>query len=55
MQVLLPIPGPVAVVQGVDEDAETVEEREALLKLGCDLLQGVLLGKPSHELGVARF
>jgi EAL domain-containing protein (putative c-di-GMP-specific phosphodiesterase class I) len=30
----------------VGEGVETVEEREALIGLGCDLLQGYLIGKP---------
>jgi len=30
----------------VAEGVETVEERDALVELGCDLLQGYLLAKP---------
>ena len=33
----------------VGEGVETLEEREALVELGCDLLQGYLLGRPSRE------
>ncbi|HEY5933757.1 MAG TPA: EAL domain-containing protein [Kofleriaceae bacterium] len=33
----------------VGEGVETLEEREALVALGCDLLQGYLLGRPSRE------
>jgi len=34
----------------VGEGVETVEERDCLVELGCDLLQGYLLGRPSREL-----
>ena len=34
----------------VGEGVETPEEREALVALGCDLLQGYLLGRPIREL-----
>jgi EAL domain-containing protein (putative c-di-GMP-specific phosphodiesterase class I) len=30
----------------VAEGVETVEERDTLLELGCDLLQGFLLARP---------
>jgi EAL domain-containing protein (putative c-di-GMP-specific phosphodiesterase class I) len=34
----------------VGEGVETPEEREALVELGCDLLQGYLVGRPRREL-----
>lgn len=34
----------------VAEGVETRNERDALVELGCDLLQGYLLGKPQREL-----
>jgi two-component system, cell cycle sensor histidine kinase and response regulator CckA len=34
----------------VGEGVETLEERECLVTLGCDLLQGYLLGHPAREL-----
>lgn len=34
----------------VGEGVETREERDALIELGCDLLQGYLFGKPHREL-----
>ncbi len=34
----------------VGEGVETTEERECLLALGCDLLQGYLIARPSSEL-----
>jgi EAL domain-containing protein (putative c-di-GMP-specific phosphodiesterase class I)/CheY-like chemotaxis protein len=34
----------------VGEGVETVEEQRCLIDLGCDLLQGYLLGRPSREL-----
>jgi len=34
----------------VGEGVETLEERECLVTLGCDLLQGYLLGRPAREL-----
>jgi len=34
----------------VAEGVETREERDALVELGCDLLQGYLFGKPQREL-----
>ena len=34
----------------VGEGVETLEEREVLVGLGCDLLQGYLLGRPQREL-----
>ncbi|HEY6726483.1 MAG TPA: EAL domain-containing protein [Polyangiaceae bacterium] len=34
----------------VGEGVETREERDALVELGCDLLQGYLFGKPHREL-----
>jgi EAL domain-containing protein (putative c-di-GMP-specific phosphodiesterase class I) len=34
----------------VCEGVETGEERDCVVALGCDLLQGYLLGKPSREL-----
>lgn len=33
----------------VAEGVETVAERETLLRLGCDLLQGYLLGRPERQ------
>ena len=33
----------------VGEGVETVEERDCLVGLGCDLLQGYLIGRPSKE------
>ena len=33
--------------QVVGEGVETLEEHECLVTLGCDLLQGYLLGRPS--------
>jgi EAL domain-containing protein (putative c-di-GMP-specific phosphodiesterase class I)/signal transduction histidine kinase len=36
--------------QVVAEGVETVDERECLISLGCDLLQGYLLGRPSPQL-----
>ena len=34
----------------VGEGVETFEERDALIGLGCDLLQGYLIGRPQREL-----
>lgn len=34
----------------VGEGVETVDERDALVSLGCDLLQGYLIGKPNRVL-----
>jgi PAS domain S-box-containing protein len=34
----------------VAEGIETTEERDTLVKLGCDLLQGYLLGRPNRDL-----
>jgi EAL domain-containing protein (putative c-di-GMP-specific phosphodiesterase class I) len=34
----------------VGEGVETIDERECLVGLGCDLLQGYLLGRPSRDL-----
>jgi DNA-binding NtrC family response regulator/EAL domain-containing protein (putative c-di-GMP-specific phosphodiesterase class I) len=34
----------------VCEGVETAEERDCVVSLGCDLLQGYLLGKPSRDL-----
>jgi two-component system cell cycle sensor histidine kinase/response regulator CckA len=34
----------------VGEGVETLEERDCLITLGCDLLQGYLLGRPVREL-----
>jgi EAL domain-containing protein (putative c-di-GMP-specific phosphodiesterase class I) len=34
----------------VVEGIETVEERDTLLRLGCDLLQGYLLGRPDNKI-----
>jgi EAL domain-containing protein (putative c-di-GMP-specific phosphodiesterase class I)/CheY-like chemotaxis protein/nitrogen-specific signal transduction histidine kinase len=34
----------------VGEGVETIEEQRCLIDLGCDLLQGYLLGRPSREL-----
>ena len=34
----------------VGEGVETVEERDALVALGCDLLQGYLIARPKREL-----
>lgn len=35
----------------VGEGVETIEEHDALVALGCDLLQGYLLGRPMREFG----
>lgn len=35
----------------VGEGVERIEERDALAELGCDLLQGYLLGRPTRSLG----
>ncbi|HEX2729969.1 MAG TPA: EAL domain-containing protein [Polyangiaceae bacterium] len=37
-------------MQVLAEGIETVEERDAVLELGCDLLQGYLLGRPAREI-----
>jgi EAL domain-containing protein (putative c-di-GMP-specific phosphodiesterase class I) len=34
----------------VGEGVETLEERDVLVTLGCDLLQGYLIGRPKREL-----
>jgi EAL domain-containing protein (putative c-di-GMP-specific phosphodiesterase class I) len=34
----------------VGEGVETVDERECLIELGCDLLQGYLIARPSRDL-----
>ena len=34
----------------VGEGVETLEERDALVSLGCDLLQGYLIGRPQREI-----
>jgi EAL domain-containing protein (putative c-di-GMP-specific phosphodiesterase class I) len=34
----------------VGEGVETCDERDTLVQLGCDLLQGYLLGRPSPNL-----
>ncbi len=34
----------------VGEGVETIDERDCLIGLGCDLLQGYLLGRPTPEL-----
>ena len=34
------------------EGVETAEERDTLLALGCDLLQGYFFGKPSPILAI---
>jgi len=34
----------------VGEGVETVAERDCLRAIGCDLLQGYLIGRPSSEL-----
>jgi EAL domain-containing protein (putative c-di-GMP-specific phosphodiesterase class I) len=34
----------------VCEGVETPEERDCVVFLGCDLLQGFLIGKPTREL-----
>jgi EAL domain-containing protein (putative c-di-GMP-specific phosphodiesterase class I) len=34
----------------VGEGVETLEERDMLVTLGCDLLQGYLIGRPKREL-----
>jgi EAL domain-containing protein (putative c-di-GMP-specific phosphodiesterase class I) len=36
----------------VGEGVETDQEREVLIELGCDLLQGYLIGRPSRELPI---
>ena len=33
----------------VAEGVETVAEREMLVRLGCDLLQGYLIGRPQRQ------
>jgi two-component system, cell cycle sensor histidine kinase and response regulator CckA len=37
----------------VGEGVESQDERDALLRLGCDLLQGYLIGRPSRQLSRA--
>jgi EAL domain-containing protein (putative c-di-GMP-specific phosphodiesterase class I)/ActR/RegA family two-component response regulator len=37
-------------MQVVAEGIETVEEQNTVIELGCDLLQGYLLGRPAREL-----
>jgi EAL domain-containing protein (putative c-di-GMP-specific phosphodiesterase class I) len=39
----------------IAEGVETVAERETLLSIGCDMLQGHLFGKPSTSLAVPTF
>lgn len=39
----------------VAEGVETPEERDALVELGCDLLQGYLFGKPQREFATPRW
>lgn len=39
----------------VAEGVETLEERDALSELGCDLLQGFLFGRPDAELQLPRW
>jgi len=34
----------------VGEGVETAEERDCLIALGCDLLQGFLIARPSRDL-----
>ena len=34
----------------VSEGVETAEERDTLIDLGCDLLQGHLFGRPNRQL-----
>ncbi|MBX3160397.1 MAG: EAL domain-containing protein [Deltaproteobacteria bacterium] len=40
--------------QVVGEGVETVAERDCLVELGCDLLQGYLIGRPSRPAATAR-
>jgi EAL domain-containing protein (putative c-di-GMP-specific phosphodiesterase class I) len=42
-------------VQVVAEDFETIGERDALLRIECDLLQRFLLAKPGTSFPVARW
>jgi EAL domain-containing protein (putative c-di-GMP-specific phosphodiesterase class I)/CheY-like chemotaxis protein len=41
-------------MQVVAEGIETVAEKETVLALGCDLLQGYLLGRPAREIKPAK-
>jgi EAL domain-containing protein (putative c-di-GMP-specific phosphodiesterase class I) len=36
-------------IQVVAEGIESAQEREALLELGCDLMQGYLFGRPQRS------
>ncbi len=36
-------------MQVISEGVETIEERDALVALGADLLQGYLFARPSEE------
>jgi EAL domain-containing protein (putative c-di-GMP-specific phosphodiesterase class I) len=36
-------------VQVIGEGVETVEEREVLVQLGCDLLQGFYIARPTLQ------
>lgn len=40
-------------MQVVAEGIETIEERDAVIELGCDLLQGYLLGRPARDIKYA--
>jgi EAL domain-containing protein (putative c-di-GMP-specific phosphodiesterase class I) len=39
----------------IAEGVETAEERDHLVELGCDLLQGYLFAKPQREFGVVKW
>ena len=39
----------------IGEGVETHAERETLLALGCDLLQGYLFGRPAHPFSTPVF
>src|SRR4029079_9223519 len=41
-------------IRVVGEGVETVDECETLLELGCDLLQGFLIARPSRQLAPFR-
>jgi EAL domain-containing protein (putative c-di-GMP-specific phosphodiesterase class I) len=42
-------------MQIVAEGIETVEERDTLIELGCDLLQGYFFAKPGRPFPEARW
>jgi EAL domain-containing protein (putative c-di-GMP-specific phosphodiesterase class I) len=41
-------------VQVVGEGVEQIDERDALIGLGCDLFQGYLIGKPEPPFAALR-